>query len=393
MRRQHPEGPPDVGVPMPAEAVGGAAARIGAEGMEAAFELLPDAVFCVCRPALTLTYANAAACARLGHSREELLGADLNAICPSGDVAALVRQFDRPAGETAVLRALERRRDGTTLPAEWHVSQVSVAGRQHWIVVARDLSAAAAEDGSGGPAAQELGRLGHDPLTGLPDRRLFERRVDRALERARHHEDYVFAVCFLDLDGFKGVNDRLGHLAGDRVLCEVARRLVGCTRPGDMAARYGGDEFMVFVDDLHGTEDAMLVAGRILRQMETPVPVGGLFRPGFGQRRHCHELGRLSAGAGVVGQRRPRDVSRQGPGWRPRGDLRGPAVAAAGQTAVRARRIGHTTLRVTRKTRLPDQVEGDPAEDQPRPDRGRQRSALHERRPGTPDKSPGTPRA
>ena len=211
--------------------------------MQAAFELLPDAVFCVGVPAMTLNGVNWAACARLGYTREELLGMGLHEICPAGDVAALAQRLDRTAGEepaTAVIRTVQRRKDGTATPAQWHVSRVSAAGGDYWIVVARDLSADAAE-GLGGlvAVAQDLGRLGHDPLTGLPDRRLFERRVDRALGRAHEHDDYLFAVCFLDLDGFKAVNDRLGHLAGDAVLCAVARRLVGCTRPGDMAALWG----------------------------------------------------------------------------------------------------------------------------------------------------------
>jgi diguanylate cyclase (GGDEF)-like protein len=120
-----------------------------------------------------------------------------------------------------------------------------------------------------------MGAPGHDPLTGLPDRRLFERRLDQAMERRRQRDDYRFAVCFIDLDNFKSINDRFGHLIGDGVLREVARRLAGCVRPGDMVARFGGDEFTVLIDDLHSDADARRVARRILTQLERPVSVDG----------------------------------------------------------------------------------------------------------------------
>jgi diguanylate cyclase (GGDEF)-like protein len=115
--------------------------------------------------------------------------------------------------------------------------------------------------------------LGHDPLTELPNRLLFERRLERSLQRTQEDPDYRFAVCFIDLDRFKAINDNIGHLAGDRVLREVACRLVGCVRPGDTVARFGGDEFTVLIDGLHHDADAEAVARRILLRLNKPMMV------------------------------------------------------------------------------------------------------------------------
>ncbi len=252
------------------------------DNIRAAFDLLPDAVFCIDRQTMTFALANQAACASLGYTAQELLAAGPCHVCSQEDVAALAARLDgAAAGEqppSAMIRTRQRRKDGLAVPVEWHVTAVRESGAEYWIVVARELSASGAAGGLVGEAcleSRELGIPGHDPLTGLPDRRLFERRLDRALGRARQHDDYKFAVCFIDLDNFKEINDACGHLVGDRVLCEVARRLSGCVRPGDMVARYGGDEFTVLVDNLHGDGEAMLVARRILGQMEMPATIDG----------------------------------------------------------------------------------------------------------------------
>ena len=110
----------------------------------------------------------------------------------------------------------------------------------------------------------------YDPLTGLPNRAIFLNRLGRAMERARRRGDYVFAVIFLGLDGFKQVNDRLGHEAGDQLLVAISRRLEACLRGADTVGRLGGDEFAVLLNDLKHPDNAVRAAERILAKLATP---------------------------------------------------------------------------------------------------------------------------
>ncbi|MDQ4126925.1 MAG: PAS domain-containing protein, partial [Actinomycetota bacterium] len=115
----------------------------------------------------------------------------------------------------------------------------------------------------------------HDPLTDLPNRRLFVDRLRQALERTRRRKGQGVAVLFMDLDGFKVVNDSLGHDTGDRLLAEVAKRLRGCLRPEDTLARFGGDEFTVLIEDVEVSEDAERVAERIVEALREPFTLDG----------------------------------------------------------------------------------------------------------------------
>jgi diguanylate cyclase (GGDEF)-like protein len=122
-------------------------------------------------------------------------------------------------------------------------------------------------------------RASRDPLTGLPNRAAFRRRLEERLSCAGRTDQSAVAVLFIDIDDFKVTNDSLGHAAGDAVLVGVAERLVGCVRPDDVVARLGGDEFVMLAcdrtsdpADVDWAEDT---AGRVLAALEAPFVISG----------------------------------------------------------------------------------------------------------------------
>jgi diguanylate cyclase (GGDEF)-like protein len=126
-----------------------------------------------------------------------------------------------------------------------------------------------------GRSEQQLAdRALHDDLTGLPNRLLFLDRLISALAQTERLDSQV-GIFFLDLDGFKGVNDRLGHLAGDALLRAMAGRLLGWVRPGDTVSRFGGDEFTVLVREVAGSEEAAQIAERLTEAVRSPVSLEG----------------------------------------------------------------------------------------------------------------------
>lgn len=115
----------------------------------------------------------------------------------------------------------------------------------------------------------------HDALTGLPNRGLFIDRLQHAIVLAKRRPDYFFGVLFIDLDGFKTINDSLGHTIGDLLLIEFSKKLLACVRPLDAVARLGGDEFAVLVEDISGEGNALYVATRIKDILQHPFSLDG----------------------------------------------------------------------------------------------------------------------
>ncbi|OYD47965.1 diguanylate cyclase domain-containing protein [Acidovorax kalamii] len=214
--------------------------------------------------------ANDKFCRMLGYSLQELRQRDLFALSDEGEREA-VRRFlaQRLVAHSPVLspemEKAYRRKDGGLLWVYEALGLVKDAqGRPDFlVVVTQDIS-----------AHKELEmRLSHDALhdalTGLPNRVMFNDRFARVLESARRYGRRA-AVLYVDLDGFKSVNDQWGHAAGDQLLQQVARRLEDCVRAEDTVARLGGDEFGIVLAAIDQVEDCEVVADKVLSAMAQP---------------------------------------------------------------------------------------------------------------------------
>jgi len=207
----------------------------------------------------------------LGHFPDDLVGRRLHDLLAPEDAEATlarVRSTAPPPAAPTVVTSRLRRADGSLCQAEITVSNLladdAVRG---FVLTSRDV-------GERWALEEQLRRQAmQDPLTGLGNRALFRDRLDHAMARARRRPE-LLAVLMVDLDGFKQVNDSLGHDAGDRLLVEVAHRLVDCVREGDTVARMGGDEFAVLLEraDLEGPA---VVAQRIVYRLRAPIEIDG----------------------------------------------------------------------------------------------------------------------
>jgi diguanylate cyclase (GGDEF)-like protein/PAS domain S-box-containing protein len=222
------------------------------ERAQVTLNCIGDAVMCT-DVSGNISFLNAVAEKLTGWSSEEATGLPMGDVFRMRDSAGAVAA---PGLESGLLV----RRDGVTVPIE--NSEAPIHDREGQstgaVIVFRDTSAARAMTQLMVHAAE------HDFLTGLPNRMLLKDRIAQAIVLAQRHAKQV-AVLFLDLDGFKHINDSLGHLIGDRLLQSVGKRLVDRGRASDTVSRQGGDEFIVLLSEVHHPEDAAIAAQRVLQ--------------------------------------------------------------------------------------------------------------------------------
>ncbi len=115
----------------------------------------------------------------------------------------------------------------------------------------------------------------HDKLTGLPNRAYFQQELQQSIELTKTNSDYIFCVLFLDLDGFKIINDSLGHQAGDELLMEISKKILTCLRKQDVVARLGGDEFAILLKSIKQIEEAIEIANLIQEKLKLPINIAG----------------------------------------------------------------------------------------------------------------------
>jgi diguanylate cyclase (GGDEF)-like protein/PAS domain S-box-containing protein len=207
----------------------------------------------------TVVDANDALCSIIGLRKEDLIGVpmsqvfpdDIRESFPSSDSAFVEQEFDLP------------RQDGTFFPAELSTASMVFEDGLYTVLSIRDITSQKEQE------EHILYQAQYDLLTDIPNRFLARDRAEHAMANADRSSKKM-VLMFIDLDGFKKVNDSLGHDVGDILLQLASRRFKSCLQPNDTLARHGGDEFIIIVEDVNEPEDTELLLEKILQQFSNP---------------------------------------------------------------------------------------------------------------------------
>ena len=203
-----------------------------------------------------------------GYTREEMIGMHITQLDPPEYAAKVPKRLEDIEKGSMVFESVHMRKDGIPIPVEIHSKLIELEGKKVFYSVIRDITGRRT-------AEQKIAQLAHfDTLTKLPNRTLFYDRLEQAVARAKRYKQ-KFAVLFLDLDGFKQVNDEFGHQTGDKLLIIVAERLTANARDMDTVARVGGDEFIFILNNIDHADNTVLVANKILESLSQPFVVNG----------------------------------------------------------------------------------------------------------------------
>jgi len=214
---------------------------------------------------------NKGAVQNIGYSLAELkqlTPCDIKPEFNSNSFRELVTPLLNHTQETVVFTTIHRRKDGTTYPAEIHLQLLSYGEKPAFVAISLDVTAQNQKQ-------EELESMAYyDALTGLPNRVLFSDRLKQMIARCRR-SDSLLAVCFLDLDDFKPINDNFGHHVGDKLLVEVAKRIQFEIREEDTASRLGGDEFTLLLGGIKSFSQCKQMLERVHHTLSQPYLIDG----------------------------------------------------------------------------------------------------------------------
>ena len=237
-----------------------------------------------------------------GYEQQDILGHNLNMLMPEPFKSEHDSYLNRylQTGEAKIIGVCGRevvavRKNGEQFPMELSASEMVLGGMRYFVGIVRDITERK-------QAEEKIAHLAHyDFLTDLPNRALFLDSLEHAVSLAKRNK-FKVAVLFLDLDGFKKVNDTLGHDAGDMLLRGVSRRLKETIRGSDTVARVGGDEFIFVLNEIGSDENAALTANKIITALSEPFELKG---------KQCHVGGSIGIALYPDGSKDPETLIKQ----------------------------------------------------------------------------------